>query len=116
VQCCSSTYQEITVRAGAGDLVLLRCPQCSDQVWARDGVQLDRDDAFAELATAYREVPMQARAARDRAADLTAERQAQREAQREAQRAAAEAARLAGPDTSGLADLLAGWQVLGAAV
>ena len=59
--CCGSPYQTITVRTGAHSLALLRCTHCDDQRWARDGVLLDRYSAFAELASAYRDVPLRAR-------------------------------------------------------
>jgi hypothetical protein len=111
VRCCGSPYQEITVQAGAGAVALLRCTSCGNQQWARDGEALQRTEAFDLLASAYREVPLRARAARDRAASMSAARQAARIAQR----ASADPVVLdARPDAGTLMSLLDGWQVLGA--
>lgn len=108
MRCCGSPFQEITVQAGAGALALLRCTSCGDQQWSRDGIALARDEAFDVLASAYREVPLRARAARDRAAAVSAARQAARIAERTAA-AAPEPRR----DAASLMTLLDGWQVLG---
>ena len=112
MRCCGSPYQEISVQAGAGALALLRCSSCGDQAWARDGAMLRRDEAFELLASAYREVPLRARAARARAASLSAARQAARLAERRA------TAVLSVPepraDAARLMTMLDGWQVLGA--
>ncbi len=114
MHCCGSPYQEITVQAGNGALALLRCTSCGDQQWVREGLLLARDEAFDLLADAYREVPLEARAARDRAAPLTAARRAARMAQREA----AQNRALTGPrgraDGDRVLTLPDGWQVLGA--
>jgi hypothetical protein len=114
VRCCGSPYHQITVQTGKGALTLLRCTHCSDQRWAREGTLLERDQAFAQLATAYREVPVRARAARDRAAAITAARQAARIAQRAESQLAAPAVAEAAPDAARLMTMLDGWQVLGA--
>lgn len=114
MHCCGSPYQEITVRAGSGALALLRCTHCDSQRWARDGELLERDVAFAQLASAYREVPLRARAARDRAAAISAARQAARTAHRAAAHAQASSAASPSTDAPRLIDLLQGWQVLGA--
>ncbi|MCW2598481.1 MAG: hypothetical protein JWM02_310 [Frankiales bacterium] len=114
MRCCGSPYQEITVQAGAGALALLRCTSCGNQRWARDGAVVARDEAFDLLAMAYREVPLRARAARDRAAAMNAARQAARLAERaEAQRKVV-SLRGGRPDTAHLMSLLDGWQVIGA--
>ena len=115
MRCCGTDYQTITVRAGGSRVALLRCSVCGDQRWALDGALLGREDAFAHLATAYREVPLRARQARDRAAAASAARSAARAAERA--RAAAPAAEEpvgvgARPE---LQELLSGWTVLGAA-
>jgi hypothetical protein len=113
VRCCGSLNQEITVQAGAGAVALLRCSSCGDQQWARDGEALHRTEAFDLLASAYREVPLRARAARDRAASVSAARQAARLAERATAATAAPAAPPR-PDAGTLISLLDGWQVLGA--
>ena len=110
MRCCGSPYQEISVQAGAGALALLRCTSCSDQRWSRDGAVLQRHEAFDVLASAYREVPLRARAARDRAATVSAARQAARLAERKAPATATEPR----PDAARLMSMLNGWQVLGA--
>ncbi|MGZ6827015.1 MAG: hypothetical protein ACXVGH_09490 [Mycobacteriales bacterium] len=109
----------ITLQAGAGALVLARCAGCETQQWLRDGRPVAREEAFALLGQAYREVPLRARAARDRVASQNAARQAARTAARTAARPAPAAARTitlpdAGRDTTDLASMLQGWQVLGA--
>lgn len=127
MRCCGSPFQAIVVQAGRGALELMRCSHCGDQRWALDGVMLQRGEAFAALADAFREGPLQARAVRDRAAHVTAARAAQRAAARE-EAAREEAAReeaapapvaaaapaVAAPARDRVVDLLAGWQVLGA--
>ncbi len=104
MRCCGSPYQAISVQAGAGAVALLRCTSCGDQQWCRDGAALPRLEAFDVLARAYRDVPLRARAARDRAATVNAARQAARVAERQA----------ATPDSGSLLTMLDGWQVLGA--
>lgn len=110
MHCCGSPFQEITVQAGAGAVALLRCTSCSAQQWSREGVLLARDEAFDVLASAYREVPLRARAARDRAAAVSAARQAARIAERATASTAPEPRR----DAASLMTMLDGWQVLGA--
>lgn len=118
MRCCGSPYHQITVQTGKGALTLLRCTHCGDQRWAREGELLARDQAFAQLATAYREVPVRARAVRERAASITAARQSARQAARQAQRAGSQrtavAVAEAPPDAARLMSMLEGWQVLGA--
>ncbi|MGZ6804922.1 MAG: hypothetical protein ACXVFU_17930 [Nocardioidaceae bacterium] len=106
----------ITLQAGAGALVLARCAGCETQQWLRDGRPVAREEAFALLGQAYREVPLRARAARDRVASQNAARQAARTAARSEARPAARTITLpdAGRDTADLAAMLQGWQVLGA--
>ena len=99
------------MQAGAGAVALIRCMSCGDQLWARDGEALHRTEAFDLLASAYREVPLRARAARDHAATLSAARQAARLAERATAAPAVPAPR---PDAGALISLLDGWQVLGA--
>lgn len=111
VRCCGNPYQEIRVQAGVGAVALLRCTSCGNQQWARDGAALQRTEAFDLLASAYREVPLRARAARDRAATVSAARQAARVAERAT---AAPAVPEARRDAGTLLHLLDGWQVLGA--
>jgi hypothetical protein len=111
VRCCGSPYQKITVQAGAGALALLRCTSCGDQQWARNGEAVQRTEAFDLLASAYREVPLRARAARDRAASVSAARQAARVAERAT--ASAPLVTTGRPDAGTLMSLLDGWQVLG---
>jgi hypothetical protein len=110
MRCCGNPPQEIMVQAGAGLVALVRCSSCGDQQWTRDGAEVARGEAFELLATAYRGVPLRARAARDRAAAVTAARLASRVAER--------AAIQTHPDTRAeagrLIDMLHGWQVLGA--
>lgn len=112
--CCGSPYQTITVRTGAHSLALLRCTHCDDQRWARDGVLLDRYSAFAELASAYRDVPLRARTARDRAAAKSAARCELRAAQRAATATTPSTRSTVEVDPVKLINLLEGWQVLGA--
>jgi hypothetical protein len=114
VRCCENPFQEITVQAGAGALALVRCSSCDRQQWSRDGQVVDRDEAFAMLASAYREVPLRARAARDRAASLSAARQAARLAERGASQPRTVTLPDARPDAAHLMTMLEGWQVLGA--
>ena len=114
MRCCGTPFQTITVGAGTGALSLLRCAVCEEQRWARGEQLLDRTTAFAELATAYREVPLRARAARDRAATVSAARRAARVAAQAARPEPVVPASTT-PDARELRSLLAGWQVLGAA-
>lgn len=112
VRCCGNPSQVITLQAGEGALVLTRCAACETQQWQRDGQPVAREEAFVLLGQAYREVPLRARAARDRAATQSAARQAARAAARQPRTITLPDA---GRDTSDLAALLQGWQVLGAA-
>ena len=112
LDCCGGAHHEITVQAGSTTLTLIRCGHCSQQAWTIDGLPVEREVAFAHLSGAYREIPLAAKAARDKA---TADRDARR-----AQRAAAlmpldEIRLTEEPVQSELAKLLEGWQVLGAA-
>lgn len=115
MRCCGNPSQVITLQAGAGALVLARCAGCETQQWLRDGRPVAREEAFALLGQAYREVPLRARAARDRVASQNAARQAARTAARTAPTAARTITLPdAGRDTTDLASMLQGWQVLGA--
>ena len=119
MDCCGGAHHEITVQAGSSNLTLIRCGQCSQQAWTIDGRPIDRDQAFAHLSGAYREIPRAAQAARAR---TTADRDARRAAR--AARLTAEVGQPEGVDqeirltdepvAAQLADLLKGWQVLGA--
>jgi hypothetical protein len=112
VNCCDSTHHEITVQAGGRSVTLMRCGHCSQQCWTIDGVQVEREAAFAQLSTAYSGVPKAAKAARAR---TTAEREV-RMAERREQQAAKSIVTLpeeAEPVASELAKMLEGWQVLG---
>lgn len=113
MRCCGSSYHAITVHAGSGAVALLRCPVCGDQKWAADGTVVARSEAFDLLARAYRDVPVRAHTARERAAVASSARRAARIAGQEADRAAA-AADTDGPDAARLLGLLDGWQLLGA--
>jgi hypothetical protein len=111
VDCCNVAHHEITVQAGASTLTLMRCGHCSQQAWTIDGVAVEREEAFAHLSGAYRDVPASARAARER---TQAERE-QRRAQREAAAAPDQEIRLTDePEQRDVSKLLEGWQVLGA--
>jgi hypothetical protein len=90
-------------------VALVRCTSCGDQQWTRDGAEVARSEAFELLASAYRGVPLRARAARDRAAAVSAARLASRQAARAAAKAPDTRA-----DATRLIDMLDGWQVLGA--
>lgn len=140
--CCDSPVQVIDVQVGAqaapdDGLELHRCAGCGAQAWARAGVTLDRTEAFSLLAQAYREVPLRAHAARDRTLAAAAARQAARLAAQAGKRAGELASKQAskqaqahegsshggGPESTPeqgrgaaeLREMLAGWQVLGAA-
>ena len=114
MRCCGSPFQQITMQSDAGTLTLLRCTHCAAQRWAQDGTMLGREQAFTELARAYREVPLRARAVRDRAAPVSSERQMARRAQRLEARNDRHAETGARPDAAGLMTMLDGWKVLGA--
>ena len=115
MRCCGTDYQTITVRTGGSAVALLRCSVCDDQRWSLDGALLGREAAFAHLATAYREVPLRARQARDRAAAASAARSAARAAERARAVADRAPAETTGPARPELQELLSGWSVLGAA-
>jgi len=112
VRCCGHLAPTISVTASTGELALRRCTTCGDQRWERGGVPVPREQAFDALASAYREGPLRARAARDRVATATAARQAARIASAAAARA--EAPVPARPDPASVLELLQGWTVLGA--
>jgi hypothetical protein len=108
MDCCGVAHHEITVQAGDSTLTLMRCGQCSQQAWTIDGVPVEREEAFAHLSGAYRDLPKAAQAARAKAAADREQRLAQRDA-------AEQEIRLTdSPAPSELATLLEGWQVLGA--
>lgn len=109
MRCCGSSYHEITMNAGSRPVALLRCSACGDQKWAVEGTVLPRHEAFDLLASAYRQLPVQARATRDRAA---AARRAARAAGRVAAQAGTPPERES--DAARLIGMLDGWQLLGA--
>lgn len=111
MNCCGGARHEITVQSGASTLMLIRCSQCTQQIWSIDGVLVEREEAFAHLSGAYRDIPQAAQAARSKAIAG----RAAREAARAALTVPEQEIRLpAEPDTSELASLLDGWKVLGA--
>ena len=133
MRCCDELDRAVTLCTGDDELSLLRCRSCDTTHWERSGTPVSREQAFAHLAHAYRGVPLQARAARDRAATASAARQAARlaaQARAQARTRAQEApcglptrglsaatdldgaARGTAPEDLGA--LLAGWTVLGA--
>ena len=115
MRCCGTPSQQITVQTGNGALTLLRCSHCAGQRWAHEGTLLEREQAFHRLAVAYREIPLQARAARERAAPVSTARHAARLAQRPDVPPGRLSLTDARPDTGRLMSMLDGWQVLGAA-
>jgi hypothetical protein len=68
------------VRARELTIALLRCPQCGDSQWLRDGIPVARAVAFSALAEAFEGVPESARAQRAASATRTAARRELREA------------------------------------
>jgi hypothetical protein len=98
------------VRARELTIALLRCPQCGDSQWLRDGIPVARAVAFSALAEAFEGVPESARAQRAASATRTAARRELREA------AQAPVVRPpAAPRTQeDLLGALSGWKVLGA--
>ncbi len=119
--CCGARPQVIELRGGEEPLRMLRCSTCASREWHLGTEQVQVDAAFEVLASTYRSAPRQARAARDRAATRTSARAAAR-ARAAALTAHATSCATAPPtepgartvDRAGLADLLAGWSVLGA--
>ena len=105
--CCGTPFHEISVQTAGSTLSLFRCTSCTQQRWTRDGVPLDREAALATLATAYRGVPKQAKAVRDRSAEATHIR-------RERRLATGAPPVPDPPAKEDLVGLLEGWQVLGA--
>ncbi len=113
MECCGALRQNrvevMTVPVGATTVVLERCAHCDSQRWLSGTAEVSRDEAFSLLARAYREIPLRAHAARDRAHVASAARRTARVAHRES---------IALPpsrETTELRELLSGWQVLGAA-
>ena len=109
MHCCGSPFHQITVQTGAGALTLLRCTHCTQQRWAREGTLLEREQAFTQLARAYRGVPEHAQLVRQRSAATTRARRVARDNQRPAAPAAE-----VRPDAAHLLTMLDGWQVFGA--
>lgn len=120
MDCCGTPSHQISVQAGATNLSLLRCSHCSQQTWTVDGREVSREEAFAHLSDAYKDIPQAAQAARARTA---------RDRVVRAERRAAQAVTAIQTDEISLteheaqcepkpqlAELLEGWQVLGTAV
>lgn len=123
MHCCGTHGLVIELGAGPEPLALVRCPSCGRRQWRLGGQGIRPDAAFAALGARYRALPRQARAARERAASTTAARAAARVAAAGASPTVTLAPAEAGPapvaartvDRDGLAALLQGWSVLGAA-
>lgn len=122
MSCCGTPHAvaiTITVETSLGVLALQRCSHCDNQEWLRDGITLPRATALNALATAYQDVPLRARAARDRAATASAARRAARvaaTAQNAARTQSTSAAQVRGDRRDrDLRELLSTWTVLGSA-
>ncbi len=111
MRCCANKVLVFSVPVGDHGIALERCSHCDAQRWVRGNAEVPREEAFLLLARAFREVPLRAHAARDRAVVATAARRAARLSQRASVAEPVEPA----PQVIELRDMLSGWQVLGAA-
>jgi len=98
VVCCGAAVHEITLQGSGAALSLYRCTGCDRQQWTCDGEPVNREAALELLASSFRKVPAQRKAATQVRAVPTLPALVPAEV----------------PDpSSDLVDLLEGWKVLG---
>ncbi len=112
MECCGSEVLVFPIPVGDQCVALERCCRCDAQRWVRGTREVPREEAFVLLARAFREVPLRAHAARDRAHAASAARRASRLA---LHTPPARIVDVTSPLADELQRLLSGWQVLGAA-